>query len=279
MSIGKWQVQFGLGSGAYGDVVAAFDAQGTAVAIKTPTNKIKQKVPHDGTIAWEIYVLKMFKHEHLMTLIEASDTLDNEYIVMPLYAGTIHDAYLNDPAPNLVMPVLKQLLSAIAYIHEQGYAHCDVSPNNVMITKFPQKGEDNIHVVLGDFGSVRLVNSGGVIDTDVCNALNINDWCVTCVWAASPECRANGMVDSQACDVWAATTTALSINGLWHKGSGWWREPTGPVFDKVFNDDKHTVLRRFVPSMTIAKILASFVFQPQIFRESAACVLESISKV
>lgn len=50
------------------------------------------------------------------------------------------------------LQVAKQLVLALSFVHEKGYCHNDLSPNNFIIV---EEDHDNISIVLFDFGSAK----------------------------------------------------------------------------------------------------------------------------
>lgn len=65
--------------------------------------------------------------------------------------------------------VSKQVLSALAYLHENGIAHRDLHAENVMVDVHSQLGADSLVVKLLDFGSVHTSGSEWVIPDDNVN--------------------------------------------------------------------------------------------------------------
>ena len=52
---------------------------------------------------------------------------------------------------------MRQLMSAICYIHARNILHTDIKPDNIMVERF----DDKIQIKLIDFGTSELL-SGGV---------------------------------------------------------------------------------------------------------------------
>ncbi len=95
-------------------------------------------------------------HPNIMNINTASQDENNIYITMPyLERGSLYNLLENK---NLtIREVIKyslDFLSAIQYIHSLGIIHCDIKPNNVLIS-------DNDNAILTDFGSALYLNNSG----------------------------------------------------------------------------------------------------------------------
>lgn len=53
--------------------------------------------------------------------------------------------------------IVRQVLLALEYLHDQNIVHRDVKPDNILMTSHEVGGR----VVLADFGCARLVNQSG----------------------------------------------------------------------------------------------------------------------
>jgi len=79
---------------------------------------------------------------------------DNETAYMALDFVTGRDLLdtIDDPnhglSPSQIKSILKEILGAVGFIHEQGILHRDISPDNILINK-------ELHPVLIDFGAAR----------------------------------------------------------------------------------------------------------------------------
>ena len=79
---------------------------------------------------------------------------DNETAYMALDFVTGRDLLdtIEDPNhglnPTQIKAILKEILGAVSFIHEQGILHRDISPDNILINK-------DLHPVLIDFGAAR----------------------------------------------------------------------------------------------------------------------------
>lgn len=91
-----------------------------------------------------------------MNINTASQDENNIYITMPyLERGSLYNLLENKSLT--IREVIKyslDFLSAIQYIHSLGIIHCDIKPNNVLIS-------DNDNAILTDFGSALYLNNSG----------------------------------------------------------------------------------------------------------------------
>lgn len=139
------------------------------------------------------------RHPHLLppyTWVAEDDTI---VLVMPLvHGGTLADALAEHGAlsPSLVAQLLRQLLDALAAMHESHWVHRDLKPANLLLDA---TGDGAPHLLLADFGialhetDVRLTETGFAHGTPGFMAPEILE----------------GMGTSFAQDVWAAAACAL----------------------------------------------------------------------
>ncbi|WP_193104322.1 serine/threonine-protein kinase [Brachybacterium sp. FME24] len=139
------------------------------------------------------------EHPHLLppyTWVAEDDTV---VLVMPLvHGGTLAGALADHGAlaPSLVAQLLRQLLDALAAMHESSWVHRDVKPANLLLDA---TGDGAPHLLLADFGialhetDVRLTETGFVHGTPGFMAPELLE----------------GLGTSWAQDVWAAAACAL----------------------------------------------------------------------
>lgn len=70
--------------------------------------------------------------------------------------GTVWDAFLERPAFALeAQTILAQIASALNYVHNKDLAHCDVKPDNILVSHPPDSKGSGMLVKLTDFGLAR----------------------------------------------------------------------------------------------------------------------------
>lgn len=141
----------------------------------------------------EIGILKQVQHPNIVNLEEVMSSKDKIFMVMELVTGgDLFDKVASEGPmrEKEAKALFCQILSAVAYCHEQGVCHRDLKPENVLLTS---KGEAK----LSDFGlgAIRQIEnseSANMMNT-VCGTPNY----------ASPEVISKKPYDGFASDVWS----------------------------------------------------------------------------
>lgn len=96
------------------------------------------------------------EHPNIININHVSYDEENIYITMPYYKkGSLQQ--LVESRNLTIREIIKyslDFLSAVEHLHGIGILHCDIKPNNILIT------EDN-HAILTDFGSAVYLNNEG----------------------------------------------------------------------------------------------------------------------
>ncbi|XP_035676234.1 calcium/calmodulin-dependent protein kinase type 1D-like [Branchiostoma floridae] len=147
-----------LGTGAFSEVLLAEDRETHAmVAVKCIDKKaLKGK---EETLENEIQILRRVKHPNIVHLHEIIDSKSHLYLVMELVTGgELFDrivekgSYSEKDASSLV----RQILDAIAYLHDQGVVHRDLKPENLL---YYSPDEDS-KIMISDFGLSKMEQEG-----------------------------------------------------------------------------------------------------------------------
>ena len=160
--MGRYEIETKLGEGGMGVVYKAVDpVLGRPVALKV--GKVAQLNPgaagvaHRNELLREARVAAQFIHPNIAITYDAGLEADLFYTALEYIDGVGLDHH-TDPAH--LLPRLQVLESAfnvcyaLDYIHGKGYAHLDVKPSNIMITRM---GETK----LMDFGIAHLLGDAG----------------------------------------------------------------------------------------------------------------------
>lgn len=147
--LGKYRIRRRIGVGAFATVYEAYDTiEGVAVALKIP--HLDQLDPESlDLIRREVRLTARLEHENILPLRNAM-MIDGYFVIAtPLGKQTLTDRLHRRLSPKTALSYSEQLLSALAYAHEQRIIHCDIKPDNVIL--FPEG-----QVRLADFGIAKV---------------------------------------------------------------------------------------------------------------------------
>jgi len=157
----KYEMNELLGTGAFSEVRRAKKKEdGENFAIKV----IRKKNLKDSVkgIENEIKVLNRLDHENIVKLVETFESPKCVYLVMELVTGgELFDRIVEKGSYSEkdAADVVRQVLEATAYMHEQGVVHRDLKPENLL---YYSSSEDS-RIVVTDFGLSKLVESGPLV--------------------------------------------------------------------------------------------------------------------
>lgn len=144
---GHYEVHETIGSGGFAKVkVATHLLTGEKVAIKIMDKRqLGEDLPR---IYLEIAAMKQLSHQHVCKLYQVLETDTKIFMVLEYCPGgelfdyiVERDRLEEDEARQF----FRQIVSAVAYVHNMGYAHRDLKPENLLL-------DDDQHLKLIDFG-------------------------------------------------------------------------------------------------------------------------------
>ncbi|XP_043250333.1 calcium/calmodulin-dependent protein kinase I isoform X2 [Colletes latitarsis] len=148
-----------LGTGAFSEVHLAESKEkpGQMYAVKITDKKaLKGK---EDSLENEIKVLRRLSHPNIVQLLETFEDKHKVYLVMELVTGgELFDrivekgSYTEKDASGLI----RQVLEAVHYMHEQGVVHRDLKPENLL---YYSPDEDS-KIMISDFGLSKMEDSG-----------------------------------------------------------------------------------------------------------------------
>jgi len=155
------------------------------------------------TVQQEIHIMHDIHHANIVRVYSAflrNGAMDQIWVVMPLLAiGSLRTLMREIPEfkcgikdPKLLAAILKQTISALAYLHEDGRAHRDLKASNILMS---EDGE----VKLGDFG----------VTSDRCLSTMKSFVGTACFMA--PEIIASLKTHGPKADIWSFGITALEL--------------------------------------------------------------------
>ncbi|ORX83038.1 Pkinase-domain-containing protein [Anaeromyces robustus] len=151
-----------IGSGSFGRVCKAIrKSDNCEVAIKIVNKSKLNSKPGSNLMKYlerEVNILKSIQHKNIIQLYDVYEDSTNVYMVLELAKGgelfkrIKSQQKLNENQTRIVM---KQLFSALEYIHSRGIAHRDLKPENILMQS---TNKYDFSIKLSDFGLSRFVD-------------------------------------------------------------------------------------------------------------------------
>ncbi len=162
---GRYRVAEVLGTGGFATVFAAFDASDRAVALKIATadERGAYSPALRARFAREVKMLGQLRDPHTIRLFDFGESPDGLLFMVfeHLPGQDLSDIVRAQGrlAPEVVIRILRQLLSSLREAHRLGLLHRDVKPENVRV--FEYLG-DPWNVKLLDFGVARPLGESAI---------------------------------------------------------------------------------------------------------------------
>ena len=144
-----------LGHGSYGQVKKVKHKELNEIRAMKITNKKSE------SSKYEIEILKKISHPNITKIFEIFADSKKYYIIMEfLEGGELFEAITNIGSftEASASKVMKQILSAVFYLHSNHIVHRDLKPENIMLTQKPKNG--NYQIKLIDFGTAKIFRPG-----------------------------------------------------------------------------------------------------------------------
>lgn len=171
MAAMRFEILKSIKSGGLADVLLVQTGQGRFYALKR-----LQAGKSDTAAArfrHEIRIQSMLSHPHIVPVVAADADAPLPFYVMPLAKGSLEDLVPSIVAePGRLIAIIDQVLSALAYAHDQNVLHRDLKPKNILL--FDKK------CAIADFGLGKAPNIKNSHDT------RADEWGGT-AWYMPPE--------------------------------------------------------------------------------------------
>lgn len=148
-----------LGRGGMGEVyLAERQADGAQVAVKIMLPKAAVDARARDAFLREIETTKNLHHSNLVRLFDYGSSGRGFYFVMELCTGGSIDDFTRARGGHLSLGetsrIVLQVLDALAYVHQQGFVHRDIKPQNIMLA-------NGGLAKLGDLGLAKSFDKAG----------------------------------------------------------------------------------------------------------------------
>lgn len=203
-----------IGKGAFSIVREGVNkTTGKKVAIKS----IRAKFIKNKLLMREIEIMKKVgNHPNILKLFEVFETKQYLYLVLELVTGgelfdqiVARGEYSEKDASNIV----RQIISAVAHLHDNGIAHRDLKPQNLLCA-----GVDGDDIRMADFGLSKMFDNGEYLET----------------CCGSPEYVAPEVLEckpyDKACDLWSVgVITYVLLTGCFP----FWDKNNAVLYEKI----------------------------------------------
>ena len=150
-----------IGSGGGGAVFEVVDRTSEQAAA------LKMLVAEDKDLAARMVregkALSLVAHPNVVALVDAGETADGTpYVVTELVHGRSLREVLDSETvpPKRALAIVRQLLEALAHVHDAGMIHRDIKPENIMLADGGQPGRDYVRLL--DFGAAKIVDPSNI---------------------------------------------------------------------------------------------------------------------
>ncbi|EGD78803.1 CAMK/CAMKL protein kinase [Salpingoeca rosetta] len=195
--IDHYSVGYTVGDGGFSKVkLARHRMTGIKVAIKMISKETLQRQGELFRAANEIAALQLLKHQNIARLFQVLESRSRVYLVMEhLPAGELFDYIVAQGRIRdemVARKLFRQIVSAVAHSHQEGFAHRDLKPENMLF-------DEKKVLKLIDFGLVSMPH------TEQCKTS-----CGSANYAA-PEVIRGESYSGPAADMWSLGIVAYAM--------------------------------------------------------------------
>ena len=149
-----------LGSGQFGIVYSGIHREtGCHVAVKV-IDKNRFPTKEERALKNEVTILQTIDHPAVVNLERMFETPDRIFVVMEKMRGDMLEMILNSPKGRLserqTKVMVYQILTALRSLHQLDIVHCDLKPENVLLSGIKSKS-GMPQIKLCDFGFARII--------------------------------------------------------------------------------------------------------------------------
>lgn len=152
---GRYEVIRFLAAGGFGEVYEAEDRErGQRLAIKI----LRPEFSSADQISWirrEVQMARRIQHPNVCRVFDVVQSAQGVFLTMELLEGETLAAFLKREGAlpeRRALPILRQVVAALAAAHRNGVVHRDLKPGNIMIVPRP---DGPPRAVVTDFGLAR----------------------------------------------------------------------------------------------------------------------------
>jgi serine/threonine-protein kinase len=154
---GRYRIEAEIGRGGIGVVYRVTDIKlGRPAALKLLRSDAVAPAQR-ARFEREVKALAALKHPNIVAILDGGVSEAQQYLVMELLEGQSLAQALGGRAvpPDRARFLMRELLSALGYVHACGLVHRDLKPGNVFVQRLPDGGEQ---IKLLDFGLAKFID-------------------------------------------------------------------------------------------------------------------------
>ncbi|KAL9066934.1 MAG: hypothetical protein Q9157_006983, partial [Trypethelium eluteriae] len=160
-----------LGKGAFANVYKlATNTDGKFFAAKElEKRRFMKRGVLDKRIQNEMEIMQTVRHPNIVQYVNYHDVNNHLYIIMEFVPCGDLQGYLQDHGElteDQGQVMSRQVLGALAYLHDQKITHRDIKPDNILLSR-----EDPFEVKLSDFGLSKVVHNNDTFLKTFCGTL------------------------------------------------------------------------------------------------------------
>jgi serine/threonine protein kinase len=150
----KYRILRRLGEGGFATVFAAHDmVEDQKVALKIPDHRYVSNLQTLDDMQREVRIMARMDHPSVLPLKDARIIEGHFVMVFPLGEETLADRLGRRMSRATAVDYIVQMISAVAYAHQQSVLHRDIKPENFILFR------DQV-IQLTDFGLARIERGG-----------------------------------------------------------------------------------------------------------------------
>jgi serine/threonine-protein kinase len=238
-TVGRFLVREALGSGGMGEVYLALDTKlKRLVALKRIANHLRDQPEYRRRLLNEAERASQLNHHSIVRIYDLIEEGGDVFLIMEYVQGQTLRMRIGTLRSEEFLNIARQCAEALALAHQKGIVHCDIKPENILITP---EGDAKIL----DFGVAKYMSStAGENDT--------GDGTLTRVISGTPAYMAPEVLSEQSPD----TRTDIFSFGvvlyeLW-SGRHPFRSKTGIETANRILNDRQVPLGNLVPATPAA---------------------------
>ena len=213
------------GVGTFSRVVVGKEKQSGELRAVKIMDRTRFSAKDEKYALQEKEILRAVDHPAIVTLYECVNTADAVYMVMDLAETDLFNYLIErggTPEAPKGLPIAqvrwitKQLMAAVAYLHDQSIVHRDIKPENILVCGEDEGAGDNIRIALADFGLARIImEEHDVRATPVGTSFYVAPEVIRAIEANGFFPRVSTMQELKNIDLWACGVTIFFlISGL-----------------------------------------------------------------